>query len=176
MQKLIVIINGAGGHGKDTICDIVGKYYSTCNISSITPIKHLAGIGGWKNEKTLEARKLLSDLKAAFTAYNDLSLKYVLSEYESFLESTADILFVHIREGAEIKKFLSHVKINHITLLVKKTHNAITEFGNPSDDCIDDFHYDYTYINDKPLDGLEEDFMLFFNEIIQRIDENKVAL
>ena len=28
-KPLIIIINGAGGVGKDTICDIVGKYYKT---------------------------------------------------------------------------------------------------------------------------------------------------
>lgn len=176
MQKLVVVINGAGGHGKDTICDIVGKHYSICNISSISPIKQIAGMGGWENEKTLAARKLLSDLKAAFTAYNDLPLKYVLSEYESFLSSTADIFFVHIREGKEIKKFLSHVEIDHATLLVKKIYNSITEFGNPSDDCIADFCYDYIYINDKPLDELEEDFMCFFNKIIRRIDASGESL
>ena len=51
MKKYVVIINGKGGVGKDTLCDIVSKKYCVNNVSSITPIKQIAQIGGWKGEK-----------------------------------------------------------------------------------------------------------------------------
>ena len=36
MEKRVVIINGKGGVGKDTLCNIIGKKYAVKNISSIT--------------------------------------------------------------------------------------------------------------------------------------------
>ena len=56
MHKLVIVINGSGGVGKDSICSIVGKHYSTMNISSVDPIKKIAFENGWdgrKNEKSL---------------------------------------------------------------------------------------------------------------------------
>ena len=38
----IYVINGSGGTGKDTVCDITAKYYKVRNISSITPIVEIA--------------------------------------------------------------------------------------------------------------------------------------
>ena len=51
MKKSVVIINGKGGVGKDTLCEVVAKKYSVRNVSSITPIKEIAKIGGWQGEK-----------------------------------------------------------------------------------------------------------------------------
>ena len=42
MNKIVIIINGRGGVGKDTLCDFAAKHYKVENISSITPIKDLA--------------------------------------------------------------------------------------------------------------------------------------
>ena len=42
MNKQIIIINGQGGVGKDTICDIVKKYYGVKIVSSIDMIKAIA--------------------------------------------------------------------------------------------------------------------------------------
>lgn len=168
MEKLVIVINGAGGVGKDTVCDIVSRHYLTKNISSITPIKEIAKFGGWNDEKTLAARKLLSDLKQAFNSYNDLSYKYIIDEYNGFLKSDAEILFVHIREGGEIKRFLNSVPSRHITLLIKKSDGKGECYGNVSDDGVEDFNYDYTYFNDKSLCELEDDFMKFFENILKQ--------
>jgi adenylate kinase len=62
MNKAVIIINGAGGVGKDTICDLAAKHFKVKNISSITPIKELAARCGWGGEKDDKARKFLSDL------------------------------------------------------------------------------------------------------------------
>ena len=43
----IYVINGSGGTGKDTVCDITAKYYKVRNISSITPIVEIAKFAGW---------------------------------------------------------------------------------------------------------------------------------
>ena len=46
MKKLVMVINGAGGVGKDTLCEFAMKHFKVMNISSITPIKELAALAG----------------------------------------------------------------------------------------------------------------------------------
>lgn len=51
MNKIVIIINGRGGVGKDTLCDFAAKHYKVENISSITPIKDLAKLCGGVEKK-----------------------------------------------------------------------------------------------------------------------------
>ena len=97
MNKIVIIINGSGGVGKDTLCDIVGKHYSTMNVSSVDPIKEIASKNGWNGEKDSKSRKFLADLKKLFVDYNDLPQKYLFEKYNEFLANDNEILFVHIR-------------------------------------------------------------------------------
>ena len=46
----------------------------------------------------MKARRLLAQLKEAFTAFNDLSFRYCMDAYEAFLQSDDEILFLHVRE------------------------------------------------------------------------------
>ena len=67
MEKQVVIINGVGGVGKDSICEIVAQIYRVKAVSSIDPIKQIALLGGWNyDDKSLAGRKILSDIKLAF--------------------------------------------------------------------------------------------------------------
>lgn len=128
MEKRVVIINGKGGVGKDTLCNIIGKKYAVKNISSITPIKEIAKIGGWKGGKENKDRKFLADLKKLFIDYNDLPFLYLKKEMESFLLNEYDVLFIHIREIKEIKKFLQYTTEKGIackTLLVTRKEEKI---------------------------------------------------
>ena len=165
MRKQVIVINGKGGAGKDTICDIVSRHYSCANISSITPIKGIAAQFGWDGEKDAKSRRFLSDLKMAFSKYNDLPTKYLLSEYSKFMaDATLEILFVHIREAPEILNFCSKVPVPVVRLYIDRP--GLGRFDNDSDDKAGDFAYDYVYMNDKPLNALEHDFMRFFNGIV----------
>ena len=74
MEKTVIVINGAGGVGKDTLCEFAEKHFRVMNISSITPIKEIAAMCGWGGEKTDKARKFLSDLKALSIEYNDFPI------------------------------------------------------------------------------------------------------
>ena len=62
-NKTVIVINGVGGVGKDTLCDIASKYYKVMNVSSVDPIKDAARILGWDGAKEPKDRKFLSDLK-----------------------------------------------------------------------------------------------------------------
>ena len=145
MKKLVVVINGAGGVGKDTLCNFVAEKYRVRNISSVDPIKELARMAGWEGEKTDRARKMLSDLKRLFTEYNDLPLRYIREQYEQFLNSDEQVMFVHIREPEEIERF---VKTNpeHIrTLLITNSSRETAVYGNVSDDNVALYQYDGMY-------------------------------
>ena len=96
MRKQVFIINGQGGVGKDTICNCAAQYFRVRNVSSITPIVEIARFAGWDGQKTLAARRLLSQLKQAFTEFNDLSFTYCLKAYQDFLDSDDEILFLHV--------------------------------------------------------------------------------
>jgi len=173
-DKLAVVINGKGGVGKDTLCEVIGKYYKCINVSAITPIKQIALQHGWNGEKDLKSRKFLADLKRAFADFNDLPNQYLVKEYNAFLESGNQIMFVHIREKDQIERFRQSIKGNCITLLITKSRQGNSEvvYGNDADDLAEDYDYDYCYDNCLPLEEAKKDFLSFFQKIIGGLDLN----
>lgn len=169
-NKLVIIINGKGGTGKDTVCALTARHYRTRNVSSIDPIKAIARQHGWNGEKDTRARKFLSDLKQAFVDYNDLPNRFLEEQYQQFLDSDEGLMFVHIREGAQINAFKERVFTKCVTLLVHSPLEGLGEahYGNVSDDQAEDYPYDYRYQNDRPLEELEEDFLAFLQELLHR--------
>ena len=166
MKKHIIVINGQGGCGKDTICEIVGKHYTIINISSIDPIKRAANYLGWDNVKNDKSRKFLHELKMLSTWYNDYSMQYILGEINFFLNmSMHKIMFIHMREPKEIDRLKSLCDYNIETLLIKRGDDRV--FGNEADDEVNNYTYDYVYMNDKSLDELDEDFIRWFRENIK---------
>ena len=161
----MIIINGSGGAGKDTLCGFAKDLFRAESISAITPIKEIAErYGGWKGEKNEKSRRFLHDLKMLFVGYNDLPFKYLKQEYETFKSGEADILFVHIREKEEIEKFKASVGLPCLTLLVRR--KTAQKWNNPSDDGVESCQYDYTYDNDLPLSEAKDDFLRFLRDIV----------
>lgn len=170
-MKLTIIINGAGGVGKDTLCAIAARRYRTRNVSSITPIKEIAARCGWAGEKTDKARKFLSDLKRLAVEYSDYPTRYLTEQYRAFLESDDEILFVHIREPEEIAKFVSATGGAAKTLLVrggKRFSHKGGIYGNASDDSVENYPYQYIFYNDRPLgEETERHFLSYLSIILQ---------
>ena len=165
--KAVIIINGRGGTGKDTLCGFAERIYCTVNVSSAEPIKEIARrYGGWQGEKDAKSRKFLADLKQLFADYNDLPLRYLMEKYHQFSESGAQILFVHIREGEEIDKFKRQVNLPCVTLLVRRS-SVRQQWGNASDDDVEKYDYDYCYDNDKEFAQAEPDFQHFLTGIMR---------
>lgn len=169
MKKTVIIINGSGGAGKDTLCEMAGKHYSIMNVSSIDPIKKIAKANGWNGDKSEKSRKFLADLKTLFVEFNDLPLKYLLEKYDIFKNNDAEIMFVHIREPKEIEKLKNEIGENCYTLLIRGRVGARTEWNNESDDAVENYDYDFYYENCKPLEDVEEDFIQFMRETIRKI-------
>ncbi len=103
----------------------------------------------------------MADLKEIAVNYNDLPFLYLSKEYESFLNSEEQILFVHIREGKEIDKFKNRVSGVCYTLLITGGRNEGVQWGNVSDDDVEKYDYDWIYENKKPLEEAEKDFCDF---------------
>lgn len=157
MEKVIVIINGTGGSGKDTFIDFVKKYAKVVNVSSVDFVKEVATLAGWQGEKSDEARKFLSDLKVIMTAYNDGPFRSIASSVEKFRNSDSDIMFIHIRELENIKRAVD--SFGAYTLLVKREglENISTNY---SDANVDNYAYDF-YVENNTLEGLDKSAELF---------------
>ena len=167
MNKAVIIINGAGGVGKDTICDLAAKHFKVRNISSVDPIKEIATFCGWTGVKDDRARKFLHDLKTVTAEYNDFPTKWALNVFNQFLTNDEQILFVHIREPWEIEKFVKHSKTATKTLLIKPRQELQGKvYGNTSDDDVEKYDYDLVFFNDKPLEVIVPEFIEFISKNI----------
>ncbi len=165
MPKIVIVVNGSGGVGKDTLCSFAGEEYAAKSVSSIDPIKKLAAKCGWDGEKNDKSRRFLAELKRVCAEYNDLPTKYLMEKYKEFINSELCILFVHIREKNEIEKFKAGVGVRCVTLLVRRGE-AEKGWNNDADGNVEDYDYDYYYNNDLPLPEAKDDFIKFLKKIL----------
>ena len=157
MKKTVFVINGAGGVGKDTLCNLAAKHFKVYNVSSIDPIKEIAAMTGWAGEKTDKARKFLSDLKRLTVEYNDYPTRWGKARFDEFMQSDNEIMFFHIREADQIKKYVEATDGVAKTLLVRGgTRSQARIYGNAADDMVENYEYDYYFVNDHSLDETEQ--------------------
>ena len=77
-------------------------------------------------------------------------------------------LFVHIREAGEIKKFVDATNGAAKTLLVRGGERMKkSNYGNVSDDEVENYSYDYYFTNDKSLEETEILFKEFLASVLQ---------
>ncbi len=167
MKKIVIVINGGGGVGKDTLCELASRHYRVKNVSSITPIKEIARLCGWDGKKDDKSRKFLSDLKLLCVEYNDYPTEWARAQYEDFKSSDEEIMFVHIREPEEIAKFVKATGGEAKTLLVRGGERMKkSAYGNTSDDGVENYEYDYYFMNDGSLDKAELDFCALLGRML----------
>ena len=173
-SKIAIVINGAGGVGKDTLCELASKHFKVMNISSITPIKEVAALCGWDGSKDDRSRKFLADLKNLCVEYNDFPTAWATEKYNHFLVSDSEILFVHIREPEEIAKFIKASLGKAKSLLVRGGSRMTKEvYGNAADDGVENYSYDYYFVNENTLEKAEEDFCKLLEKIITENAEDR---
>lgn len=168
MKKTVFVINGAGGVGKDTLCDLAAKHFKVYNVSSIDPIKEIAAMTGWAGEKTDKARRFLSDLKKLTIDYNNYPTLWGKARFDEFMASENEIMFFHIREAEEIRKYVEATEGMAKTLLIRGGDRmSKAHYGNVSDDEVENYSYDYYFVNDRPLDEIECAFCEFLREVME---------
>ena len=167
MNKAVIVINGSGGVGKDTLCELAGGHFRVYNMSTIMPVKDIAAQCGWDGAKDDRSRKFLSDLKSLLAEYNDYPTLWAKERFLEFMASENEIMFMHIREPQEIVKFVNATEGVAKTLLVRGGDRMTkAHYGNRSDDEVENFEYDYYFTNDKSLGEAEEDFCRLLSDIL----------
>lgn len=161
IQKQVYIINGSGGVGKDTFVDLVSnelndllkKFHTVINFSSIDKVKEIAKEIGWDGKKTEKDRKFLSDLKVLTSDYCDMPFKSMESKvYEFIKDDNSYMLFLHIREPEEISRAAK--AFNAKTILVTRDQvKHIT--SNMADENVFNYDYDVVIDNSGTLDDLK---------------------
>ena len=175
MPKYVIILNGKGGVGKDTLVNFLAKKYNVIHESSVTPIKECAKVVGWTGGKTLEDRKFLHDLKMLVTNYNDYVTTYLKRVVDEFLHETKNtFLFIDIREASEITNFLQNVYGDAYTLLITRQDVDKIDFGNSADDDVTSYKYDRYYDNDLSYEEAEDDFISFIEYWFELKDKFRI--
>jgi len=157
LQKYI-IVNGYPLAGKDSFVEYCTSYlwdlgiYSH-SVSSVDPIKEAAVILGWDYIKNDKGRKFLSDLKDLSTEAYDLPMKYMSSTITEAQKDHPDhVLFFHIRESKEIKKFVEAFPTT-VTVCIHRVESE-KHHTNTGDSNILHYHYDIHIDNNGNLDDL----------------------
>lgn len=168
---MIIIINGKGASGKDTIIQNIQEMYDVANITSIAPALKASIDNNWLSQnpdaknyvKSEKGRRFLSKLNKLLDDEFDISMKYLLKE----CHCKQNVKFVHIREPENIEDFKTLLSVAYssekvITLLVKSDRTEDKIYGNPADDRCEDYEYDEEFINNYSLEKLKEASIDFF--------------
>lgn len=160
-KRVIFIISGKGGCGKDTLIKEYSKRTSeywnpVLNISTIDPVKEFCGYFGYKeSEKDFDYnRALLHNTKNIFTDSTNLPVNDVLSKVIiDYYNNKSLVIFIHCREPENIdimKNCLMDLHLVNVeikTLLVTRDATNDRVYGNHCDDDADKYDFDYTIDN-----------------------------
>jgi hypothetical protein len=171
-MKKILITNGSGGCGKDTLAELMSKYVDIIKYSSIDFFKELGTLGRMKTQKNEGERILLYNLKKAFIEYNELPTILCGEEIDNFLQNDEnDILIIDVREPKEIQK-LKELYPQIITVLVINKNVPVITY-NSSDANVFDYVYDYVIDNSYTLGVLEESAITLLQELDFNIEREE---
>lgn len=181
IEKMVIIINGNGGCGKDTFVKSIQELIPrTINVSIVDPIYKMAKIVGWDGiTKEQKDRMFLHKLKMLSEEYNDYPNRYVMNRFNEFINNKNEFLmFIHVRESNNIKYLVEEIgKISNVpikTLFVNRpSHNVV--WGNEADDNVDNYNYDYAFINDQKetKEEIADAAKTFFAKIILELKDEE---
>lgn len=164
MHKSIFIINGPATAGKDTFVSMISSIVPTVNYSSVQVVKEAAALLGWAGGKSEKDRKFLSDMKYLCSEYSDAPYKSMEKKIYEFLEDEIhEMLFLHIRERAEIERMVKEYPMIK-TILVTRSGVAPI-MSNSADAQVYDWNYDYVIENSGTLGDLKLAATDFVNDI-----------
>lgn len=166
----VIVFNGKGGCGKTTAQNFIkqwGKqYYHLFHFTSIIDyVKNHAKIFGWDNDKSEKGRKFLCDLKNVLSEYNDIPFQTILKDIELKESQNYELYFVDMRQADDIERLKNECNCEVITILVDRKTN-IERYGNPADDNVLDYCYDYIIDNNGAMEELRYSAISLIKEIL----------
>ena len=84
------------------------------------------------------------------------------------IDNTCGLLPATVKQKELIADILSNIQTPCIALLITRTQHKKQCWGNPSDDNVEDYAYDYRYSNDKALTEAKTDFIKFLNKVFEK--------
>lgn len=160
----VVIVNGSGRTGKDTLAELVAAYYSDGphHLHSTVDTVKLAAEHFGADEaihKGEKERRLWSDLKDAYTRYNDgpfCEIVDLANKMDNENPHMNPLLFTMVREPGEIAKVKKHFGLHSVSVLVTADERIRPITGNHADKGVFDFEYDIIINNDGTLLELKQ--------------------
>lgn len=199
--KTVVVINGKGGIGKDTLISALDKQpdISVFNVSSIDPFRDIADKFNRSGEKSDAYRLMLSELKRSVDSYykkengitfSDEYLKKNLRDFVEFSDKdTGDfnnVMFVHIREPENIRSFIEMAKRElmlmgdkdtYVTSLLVRSDRAKEDYGNASDNGVEDYDYDFIFDSNGSKEEDTKSFVkAFSHEVLGEQNQSRTTL
>jgi hypothetical protein len=172
----IIIINGSGLVGKDEVIRItnqlLGPARSVYSFSTIDTVKEACRRFfkvDPERDKNDAKRRFWSDVKDAWTRYNDGPFHEVLALVGTLdnLDGPAapsPLVFLHVREPAEIAKLKTHFGARCHRLLVRNPRPPVP--ATHADQNVEQAEYDFLIENDGNLDDLRARVQAFLREVL----------
>ncbi len=194
-MKAVIVINGKGGIGKDTLINAVVESGATVfNVSTIDPIKDMCSHLNKQGEKDLAYRQLLSDVKKAVDAYYEtkngisytneqaLNAMTLWHKQTELIGNENSFMFVHIREPENIEKFIdaANQKVSawkdeniSVASLLVTSDRALEDYGNSSDNNVENYDYDLVFESNGTKEEDGERFTKFLEDAFGKEDKVK---
>lgn len=145
-RYFVIVVNGTAGAGKDAFVRFCMEMLNdSAEISTVDPVKEAAKVLGWDGKKTAAARRMLSDIKDAWTRFSDGSFNYVCEQIRLRRMMGYRYFFVHCREPEEISKFAGYYNGRCLTVLIRRS--GIEAPANHADQRVEDYPYDVVIKN-----------------------------
>lgn len=159
----ILIINGTARSGKDTFIGFLKTYYPKTFVhSTVSTVKKAAYIFGYTGHKTAKERKLLSNLKLAWSQFNDGPFNEIVAGIGIIRNwiGTPFIFSICVREPDEIQKIKNRYP-DARTILIRRP--GLELFDNMADQNVENFNYDFVINNDSTIEDFKKATIDFFN-------------
>lgn len=154
-MKRIFVINGLPQSGKDTFCEMVGKYADTKVVSTVDYVRDILREAGWDGVKTNRVRYVMCEIKNMLDELFDTSFQIIRNEVDDFMaDDNKEIMFIHCREPAGIRRLTTEL---HAESIIVRRPNHKVECSNDADRYVEAYdNYTYSLSNDGSLRDLED--------------------
>ncbi len=185
MKKIkVMILNGAPQSGKDTFIEMLEKVTNSAVwvYSSIDYVKEVALLMGWNGVKNVKGRKLLSDIKDALTAYDDIPFKKIIEHLHrakvaiNFNLDPFEYFCTCIREPSEILKLELWCEYEGIpchSLWIRNYEAESTAMGLNNHADLEYMNHTYSYQVNNQTTKLA--FQYHIKDLVNLIDEKEKA-